>query len=444
MSEQVKTRVEKEHRIIGNQEAAPAAGFARNDHPGAQWFNGAGLGLFIHYGLSALDGTIELSWGLKCPGPHSYDRVTCGEWGHAMLPRRYWAMAKDFRAENFNPGKWLAAAKRAGFRYAVLTTRHHDGFALWPSDCGNFSTKNHLQGRDLVGEFVAACREHDLKVGLYYSGPDWYYLQDYTSFSFSPDVELGIDFQPEKRRPLTEAVQKDFRAYLHGQLTELLTRYGKIDLLWFDGSIDGAMSHQEMRALQPGMVFNTRGLGYGDFRCCETYFPKERMPPEQWFECCHVFTEGAWGYMKSECYRPIGWFCYELSRIRAWGGNLLINMGPQADGDMPAIAYRRLEEIKGWMDQYSDSVSGVEPGPWPERANVPVTIKGNVFYLHAHWRTDFPLELMDVDRPQAVQLFDGTPLPFTYQNRQLKFVLPWEHNHHTTDVVKVIFQDRQK
>ncbi len=444
MAEQVKSRVEKEHSIIENREVTPAESFSRNDHPDAQWFDGAGLGLFIHYGISAVDGTVELSWGLKCPPPNSYGKVSSGEWGHAMPPRLYWAMAEDFRAENYNPGKWLAAAKQAGFRYAVLTTRHHDGFSLWPSAYGNFSSKNFLAGRDLVAEFIAACRANDLKVGLYYSGPDWYFLQDYTNFSFSKEIELGLDFQPEKRRVYDEIARERFRSYLRGQLTELLTCYGKIDLLWFDGTIDEAMSHEEFRALQPGIIFNTRGLGYGDFRCCETYFPKERPAPEEWFECCHVFTEGAWGYMKSECYRPIGWFCYELSRIRAWGGNMLINMGPQADGDLPAVAYRRLAEIKAWMDKYSESVFQVEPGPWPERANIPVTSKGNVWYLHAHWRTDFPLQLLDVDRPLAVELFDGTSLPFEYQERQLTFVLPWEHNHHSTDVIKVIFERKQK
>lgn len=439
MSEQEKERVEKEHQLIGNREISPISGFIRSSHPDAQWFHGAGLGLFLHYGISAVDGTVDLSWGLMCPKPHSYENVKSPEWGHAMRPREYWALAKKFTAEKYDPEKWLAAAKTAGFRYAVLTTRHHDGFSLWPSRHGNFSTKNYLGGRDLVGEYVDACRKNGLKVGLYYSGPDWYFMQEYTNFSFSKDIELGIDFEPKKRKEYTQEARMAYHEYLHGQLTELLTRYGKIDLLWFDGTIDGAMSYDEIRALQPGIVCNTRGHGYGDFHCCETYFPKERFVSDEWFECCHVFTEGLWGYTNSESYRPSGWFCYELSRIRAWGGNFLVNMAPKEDGTFPDIAYRRLREIKEWMDKYSESVFDVEAGAWPERANVPVTVKGNVWYLHAHWRVDFPLELSDVEKPHSVELFDGTKLAFEYSDRKLKFILPWEQNHHTTDVVKVIF-----
>jgi alpha-L-fucosidase len=439
MSTPSKTRVEKEHEIIGNRDIDPVDGFSRNDHHDAQWFNGAGLGLFIHYGISAVDGTVDLSWGMMRPSPHSYEKVMCDEWGHAMPPRLYWELAKKFKAENFAPEKWLAEARKAGFKYAVFTTRHHDGLSLWPSEYGDFSTKNYMGGRDLVGEYIEACRNNGLKVGLYYSGPDWYLMRDYTNFSSDKSIEIGIDFQPEKRKKYTETARKEFHSYLRGQINELLSRYGKIDLLWFDGSLDNAIDYNEIRKLQPGIIFNTRGLGYGDFYCSEQKFPEKDKIQNKWFECCEVFTNNTWGYTKSETYRPVGWFLYELSRIRSLGGNLLINMAPKADGDMPDIAYKRFAEIKEWMDIYSDSVFGITPGPWPEKSNVPVTIKDNIWYLHAHWRTDFELELFDVEKPYSVEMFNGQKISFEYDSRNLKIILPWEYNHHTTDVVKVFF-----
>ena len=153
--------VAEQHSIIGNTNSSISA-FERNTHPGAKWFfEPVNLGLFIHFGISAVHGDLDISWGMM-------DEPIRRAKGNGILtPREYWELAKDFDPTDYDPEKWLSAAKEAGFTYAVLTTKHHDGFCLWPSDAGDFSTKNYMGGRDLVKEYADACRKLGLKVGFY-------------------------------------------------------------------------------------------------------------------------------------------------------------------------------------------------------------------------------------------------------------------------------------
>src|SRR5581483_11974790 len=146
--------VQAEHDAIGN--APMTNSTAHTMHPDAQWYGDAGLGLFIHWGIASVKG-INISWSMIEGLDGKPMQIT---------PNDYWAMAKNFNPTNYNPDKWLKAARDAGFTYAVLTTRHHEGFALWPSDYGDFSTKNYMGGRDLVKDYVEACRKNGLKVGL--------------------------------------------------------------------------------------------------------------------------------------------------------------------------------------------------------------------------------------------------------------------------------------
>ena len=155
-----------QHEIIGNT-SVEGMTFSRTTHPGAAWFyQPVQLGLFIHYGISVVHGDADISWSMMD------DPVRRAKGNGVLTPREYWAMAEQFNPQNYEPKKWLQAAKDAGFTYAVFTTRHHDGFSMWPSEVSDFSTKNYMNGRDLVKEYVDACREVGLKVGLYFSPPD--------------------------------------------------------------------------------------------------------------------------------------------------------------------------------------------------------------------------------------------------------------------------------
>ena len=430
--------VEEQHRVIGNV-TADASGFSVNQGPGTEWWDETCLGLFVHWGNSSVSGMNDLSWGMMRPAPHSYEE---GEtlWGLAahtgcLPPRQYWEQATDFTAENYDPDKWLRAAKEAGFQYAILTTKHHDGFALWPSEYGDFNTKQMLGGRDLVGEFVQACRRNHLRVGLYYSPPDWHMEQDY--MSFARDEQVGIDFEPREPKEMTPEFVEAERAYRRGQIIELLTRYGQIDMFWFDGSCNMAVTPEDVRALQPAILCNDRGWGYGDFVCPECSFPSTR--PRGRFQYIHCLSDGGWGYNDYEIYRPAGWMIGELGKARSWGGHFVANVGPRADGTLPEIYYYRMKQIRAWMERYGNVIYEVEPGPWPEKSNVPVTVRGGEWYVLADWRVDYPVVITDVDAPSSVTLYDNTPLDYRYENRTLTFQVPWGKKHNYTDPVKVRF-----
>ncbi len=211
-------------------------------HPDAQWFPEAGLGLFIHWGICSVK-AMNISWPMIPGRALAKQRITDPAERERIIreadydlkgkppsitPNEYWQMAKDFNPQKYDPDKWLKAAKEAGFQYAVLTTKHHEGFALWPSAFGDFNTKNFMGGRDLVKDYVEACRRNGLKVGLYYSGPDWYFDREYKDFLYggghnrNPEFPpLGPDLKPRTSSKPPEEIAKhqaQCAAMVNGQI----------------------------------------------------------------------------------------------------------------------------------------------------------------------------------------------------------------------------------
>jgi alpha-L-fucosidase len=401
-------------------------------HPDAQWFASAGLGVFIHWGISAVQGEGDLSWSMmkRTSGYRQQSGERYGPFAvqRTIPPHEYWQQAEHFLAENYDPNQWMMAFKAAGVRYAVLTTKHHDGYALWPSEYGDFSTKTHLNGRDLVGEFVTACRAHGIKIGFYYSPPDWWFDREVMSFHYGdakPDLDMyhePVDLAVMAPEALERHAQAR-REFVKAQTEELLTRYGPIDILWFDGSADAAISLERIRELQPHILVNRRGLGLGDFETPECAFPSNRI--SGWWEYCHIWNDGAWGYLRHETYKPLGWATGELAKARSWGGNFLLNIGPNARGELPHTAYRRFEQLGRWLEVHHEAVFDVEPGPWPQQANVPVTVRDSVWYLHIHFLVDYPVVLTGVDLPErAYWLATGEEAAFVVLDGEVVFRLP--------------------
>lgn len=408
--------------------AQPAqAPFARTTHPEAQWFGNAGLGIFLHWGISSVDGRGDLSWFMMKDTPWDKGALK-------ITPEEYWALADRFNPARHDPDKWLSAARKAGFRYAVLTARHHDGYALWPSAYGDFSTRTKLGGRDLVRPFVEACRRNGLKVGLYYSPPDWHYDRDHMSFRWgNPSLpDLGVRHQPVTVQKATPEERLQYRAYVKGQVEELLTRYGRIDVIWFDGG-PAAITIERIRELQPAIVVNPRMHGHGDYSTPEVSFPKTR--PDGWWELCAIWNR-AWGYTNDERYRPLSSVLAEFVRVRAWGGNYLINMGPRPNGELPEVAYQRMAELEAWMKHSGVSVTGAGPAGWPEKSSVPSTSKGGTVYLHALPDFKGAMELKDVEKPARAKLLrTGKELPIQYENRAVRVEIPAAQRTGLVDVV---------
>ena len=351
--------VADQHAIIGN--TASDVKFNRTTHPGAAWYyQPVNLGLFIHYGISTVHGDLDISWGMM----ENPERRAKGN--GILTPREYWALAEKFNPTDYHPEEWLAAAKEAGFTYAVFTTRHHDGFAMWPSDVGDFSTKNYLGGRDLVGEYVDACRKVGLKVGLYFSPPDWRFNQEYMSFTAGsyakqhPDCPyVDIDHKPIAKLPVPTKEHYDrYIAQVNAQVRELLTRYGQIDLLWFDGGVtigtnvpeenSGAISIEEIRALQPQIIVNDRLWGWGTGDYLSKY--EARLPDEDpgmpWETCLIWHVGGGWSYVKNaDKYRSLDVTMHQYEVCKKFGGNMLLNIAPRADGSVPEAYYRSVKEF---------------------------------------------------------------------------------------------------
>lgn len=430
-----------------------------SEHPDAQWFKNAGLGLFLHWCISSVDGRMDVSWGMLSRGKY-YPKGTSIEEiekmeeqeviddNFKMRPSKYFSLAKDFNAKNYDADKWMEMAKKAGFQYAVLTTMHCDGFKLWPSEYGDFSTKDYLNGRDLVREFADACRKHGLKVGFYFTPTDWHFNKDFMSFMHykvkenNPELPFVDENFIEKQMPSEAKMEKQKK--IHGiqhrnQLHELLTKYGKIDILWFDG---GAMKGEaypleEIYKLQPGVVVTIRMHGYGDFRNCEVKFAEQK--PKGWWEYCTIWSKRqAWAYTNNTVYRPTVDILSELIKTKNWGGNYLLNIGPKADGEFPEAAIKGLNELSEWMAVNKESVIGSYPLPKDETSNVYATAKDNNRYLFIMPEMQNPIELKGIKKPKRVYLMSsGKDMDYSFKEDSINIEINKIPDLSKVEVIKV-------
>jgi alpha-L-fucosidase len=468
--------VRAEHDQIGNaQERAQA----HTAHPDAQWFPEAGFGLFIHWGISSVR-AMNISWPMIPGRPLAEKRIESaaererivreGDYNltgkpPAITPLEYWEMAGGFDPQAYDPDVWLKAAKEAGFTYAVLTAKHHEGFALWPSAHGDFGVKNRPGGRDLVKPFVEACRRNGLKVGLYFSGVDWYFDRGYQDFLYgrarrtNPEFRpLGPDLKPRLTDPDPEVEKKHQAAYaamVRGQIEELLTRYGKIDLLWFDGKprvpeAEKVITAERIRELQPGIVINPRLHGQGDYVTFERRLPGAR-PQVGWAEFCNTWTS-SWSHQEIP-FRAPAFVLGQLSQSRAWGINYLLGVGPMATGELSEGVYRNMGIVRDWMKAHAPAVQGTKPLPAGEAASVPATSRDRARYLFviprfkdngAYPQDQLPpgdetLTLSGLSqKPAAVTLLaTGGALEFRYADGVATVPLPAAARSTLVDVVKV-------
>ncbi len=419
-----------------------------NPSPKAQWFPDASLGLFMHWGIHSVVGA-QPSW----------DMISHYRYGGKVAPPdKYYALASQFNPQNYDPDKWLKAAKEAGFTYAVLTTKHHDGYALWPSKYG-IGTKQYMNGRDLLKPYVDACRANGLKVGFYFSPRDWHYpgLMHPNEF----DANTSKNIPPITDQAANYRNYEQFLGFVLAQMEELLTRYGKIDLLWLDGmnfrGVDDMHTKQIyawIRSLQPEMVINDRwsnivnpddptgsDVRIGDFT---TPFEcsKPTYVPSKWWEHCDIWTcgGGGWGYDKTSTFRPYSWFFEHLVACRSLGGNFLPNVGPAGNGEMPPNYYMQMDAISKWMKHSKESVIGAQSTSGVDRSNVMITTRGKVWYLHLLPDFKQQVSLKTDKRPKLITLLrTGNPLPYSYLDGFVKFTLEPDLRTEMDDVVKVEF-----
>ncbi|MBK8492893.1 MAG: alpha-L-fucosidase [Saprospirales bacterium] len=307
-----------------------------------EWFKDAKLGIFIHWGIYSVNGILE-SWSF-------YNGYISHE--------DYLKQSEGFTASNYDPAYWAALIKESGAKYSVITTKHHDGFALWDTQYGHFNAvQNSPANKDLIAPFVEALREKGLKVGLYYSLVDWS-SDDYTDFTRNK-TRYAISDDPER--------WKRFEKYNHGQLYELKKNFNP-DLWWFDGDWEHSAEEwkvDEIRSfLSEGsswVIFNSRLQGRGDYETPEIGLPIHSPDTDYW-ELAMTINE-SWGYQSNDKrhktpQQVIDIFVDCISK----GGNLLLDIGPKADGTIPEEQVNILKELGKWTSKHSDAIYGVEKG----------------------------------------------------------------------------------
>jgi len=335
---------------------APAPGDEDRDRR-MKWWHDARFGMFIHWGLYSVVGRHE--WVMENEG------IPVEE--YELLAKRFTPKANAARA-------WAKLARQAGQKYMVMTTKHHEGFCHFDSKLTNYTAPKQACGRDLVKEYVDAARAEGMRVGFYYSLMDWHH--------------------PDGARCATdEAARRRFVDYIHGQVRELCTNYGKLDVLWYDVNWplkpegwEAAKLNAMVRQLQPEIILNNR-----------TGLPEDFATPEQrieaadrpWESC--MTMNGSWGYQKADdSWKSPKTIVRNLITCARDGGNYLLNIGPKPDGSIPEESVQILTAVGRWMDKHGDTIYTADKCSVKRSDYAMFTRKGNTLYMHVHyWPGDY-------------------------------------------------------
>jgi alpha-L-fucosidase len=343
-----------------------------------KWWHEAKFGMFIHWGLYSVIGQHE--WAKEYQG--------------IPIPQ-YEILAKHFKPKPNAARDWARLAKKAGQRYMVMTTKHHEGFCQWDTKLTDYNAVKQGPGRDLVREFVEAARAEGLRVGFYYSLMDWHH----------PDGAIC---------KTDEAARKRFVEYTHGLVRELMTNYGKIDVLWYD--VNWPLTPQEWEAdrlnamvfdLQPEIIVNNRTGLEGDFSTPEQHI--QASEAGRAWETCMTLND-SWGFNRGDdAWKTPKTIVDNLATCARGGGNYLLNIGPDENGSIPPESTVVLEEVGRWLDTNGAAIYGTERGELANNAGANFTRRGNIFYIHQHfWPGHTPAaEWLSFYQPEAVIALGG-------------------------------------
>ena len=393
-------------------------GFYEERQKRTQGFLQDRFGMFIHWGLYAIPAR--------------------GEWvrnQEKISVEDYQQYFEEFDTIYYNPKEWAALAKMAGMKYAVMTTKHHDGFCMFDSRYTDYKCTNTKSGRDFIREYVDAFRAEGIKIGFYYSLLDWHH-PDYPHY--------GDTHHPMRENASYRGQKHDFSnyiTYMHRQVEELLTNYGKVDIMWFDFSY-GDMSGEKwsaaklvemIRRIQPEIVIDNRLIGdsnytnsftdhtmpsyAGDFESPEQIIPSGGLKDIQGrdvpWEACMTLNDH-WGYcVRDQNYKTPQNVVHMLTECVSKGGNLLLNIGPNAKGEIPKESVKILETVGEWLHENGKSIyccgkSGLAKPEWGR-----YTQNGRFLYAHIYERgvASFRLEGLEGKVKKARLLADGSELP---------------------------------
>jgi alpha-L-fucosidase len=333
----------------------PSAGASTPDQQRRmKWWHEAKFGMFIHFGLYAARGRHEWDMEDEAVPVHEYEKLTAG-----------------FDPAPGSARKWAQLAKAAGMKYMVLTSKHHEGFCNWDTKLTNYNAMQFGPRRDVIREFVDAARAEGLRCGFYDSLMDWHH--------------------PDGARCQTDpAARRRFVDYTHGLVRELMTNYGKIDILWYDVSwpLDAAgweseKMNQMVFSLQPDIIVNNRNRLAGDFST-----PEQTVKGEEGgraWESCMTLND-SWGYQRADDnWKTPRTVIRNLITCARDGGNYLLNIGPEPDGSIPPESVRILTAVGDWMKTGGQAIYGAERCQVARSTYANFTRKGNTLYMHVHF-----------------------------------------------------------
>ena len=356
-----------------------------------KWWHEAKFGMFIHWGLYSVLGRHE--WAME----------------HEGIPvAEFEQLAQRFKPKPAPARDWARLAKHAGMKYMVMTTKHHEGFCHFETKTTSYCAPKQAAGRDLVKEYVEAARAEGLHFGFYYSLMDWHH--------------------PDGARCLKdEAARRRFVEYIHNHVRELMTQYGKIDILWYDVAWpltaegwESIAMNKMVRGLQPDIILNNRSNVPEDFDTPEQEIQASKA--RAW-EACMTMND-SWGYHRADDNWKSPKTCLRnLITCARDGGNYLLNIGPTADGSIPAESTRILTEVGNWMSKSSVSIYGAEPCQVRSSEFINFTRKGNTLYAHVYfWPGDtVALGGLQTKVLSAKLLAAGTPVQFTQDEFRTRF-----------------------
>ena len=347
----------------------------RTNAADTQWFTRDRFGMFIHWGIYAL------------PARHEWVKQR-----ERIRDEHYQLYFDHFYPDLYDPPAWAREAKKAGMRYFVVTTKHHDGFCLWDSDLTDYKVTNTPWGEDLIAPMVEAFRAEGMKVGFYHSLLDWHH-PEFPVDGLHPMRDDQDYIEANRDRDIAR-----YREYLHGQTRELLTWFGKIDIMWFDfsypdrtwsgkGKEDWGSEDltQMVRELQPGIIVNDRLEIGGDLVTPEQYQPRswpERDGRPIMWEACQTLN-GSWGYDRDNLdWKTTDMLVRMLVDTVSKGGNMLLNVGPNARGELEPKAVERLRGVGEWMRLHERSIRGCTASSFNPPPDCRYTQNEDRLYLH--------------------------------------------------------------
>jgi len=406
-----------------------------------EWWREARFGMFVHWGLySGLAGTWK--------GKKVSDRGGM-EWIQQRVGTDTYSYAAEaipkFQPKEGFAQEWARMAKRAGCRYVVFTTKHHDGFALHDSAVTNYDAGD-VVGRDLVAEIVEALRAEGLRVGFYHSVIDWHHPQ----YDFKKVAALPYPKQAP-RVAVTPREHSKYVDFLHAQVRELMTGYGPVDVIWWDYSKAGAdgevwRSEELMKAVRsenPEVIMNNRlfaipkiekhdavgrllsfETAHGDFTTPEQTVPSRGVPGVDWEQCMTMNT--TWGFSEhDQAWKPNKQLIRHLIDIASKGGNFLLNVGPTGDGSIPAESVEGLTAMGDWLQANGEAIYATTANPLKELPfDGRCTVKGDVLYLHLYSRPKEGVVRIEHSGTKATLLDGGVLLKTVRDGGKLVIELP--------------------